>query len=444
MPSSLKLVRQESGGRNSGRWMSICHRPTCSFGPGAPFFNSVKHLCHAIASVTGIHSMSLQPKPSFGARGTRIALPRSVRKRSSKTNKPPREWNVTQLNWRLSPLLLLATCVVGCHRSEVPSFVASTAATKLKAEVRTAVETELTKQTGSYLNPKMLVEEGDTHADLLRGQAIYQQRCVQCHGVSGDGNGVSAKYMYPRPRDYRKGVFKFASTPYGYRPLREDLVRTVRQGIRGTSMPGFSLLPEQDQQAVVDYVLMLTRRGELEEQLVALADAEDAVEPDVVKDELIPDVLRRWADSIAAEVLTITPQPRFTSEHVERGKQAFLTKGCSKCHGEDGRGQTKDNRGTDVWGFPTRAADLTSGMLHGGNRPVDIYRRIYGGINGTPMPGFAIALKDEPETIWNLVAYVLSISNRRRSGEVPEPGPINPYLPVQASTEPKADEPKAE
>ncbi len=48
-------------------------------------------------------------------------------------------------------------------------------------------------------------------------------------------------------------------------------------------------------------------------------------------------------------------------------------------------------------------------MLHGGRRPLDIYRRIYTGINGTPMPAFGDALADEPDTIWNLVHYVLSI-----------------------------------
>jgi len=38
--------------------------------------------------------------------------------------------------------------------------------------------------------------------------------------------------------------------------------------------------------------------------------------------------------------------------------------------------------------------------------PIEIYRRIYSGINGTPMPSFANALKDNPETIWDLVSYV--------------------------------------
>lgn len=335
--------------------------------------------------------------------------------------------------WLVSLACLSPLSLIGCHRSEAPRFVASNGAAGLKAELQLAVEKELVNQTGSFLNPKLLIEDGEPQPDLSLGQTIYQERCVQCHGVTGDGNGPSAKFMYPRPRDYRKGVFKFSSTPYGYRPLREDLLRTVRQGIRGTSMPGFSLLPDQEQQAVVDYILMLARRGELEQQLVDEADAEDSLDLEVVRADLIPMVLNRWAESLAAEVLPATPQPRFTTEHVERGKKAFLTKGCSKCHGEDGRGQTADNRGTDLWGFTTRAADLTSGMLHGGNRPLDIYRRIYSGINGTPMPSFAILLKDEPETIWDLVAYVTSVSNRRRKGDVPAPGPLNPYVPLESS-----------
>jgi mono/diheme cytochrome c family protein len=210
--------------------------------------------------------------------------------------------------------------------------------------------------------------------------------------------------------------------------MREDLLRTVRQGIRGTSMPGFNLLQENDLQCVIDYVLMLARRGELESLVVEQADSDGEVNPDDVESDLVPLVVGRWLDAESREVLPSTPQPRFNMDHVERGRKAFLTKGCSKCHGEDGRGQTTDNRGMDTWGHKTRAADLTSGMLHGGNRPLDIYRRIFNGINGTPMPSFAGQLKDEPETVWDLVAFVLSMTNKRREGQIPAPGPINPYV----------------
>ena len=53
-------------------------------------------------------------------------------------------------------------------------------------------------------------------------------------------------------------------------------------------------------------------------------------------------------------------------------------------------------------------------MLHGGRGPVDIYRRIYSGINGTPMPSFESQFKATPEMLWHMVHYVQYISSGRR------------------------------
>lgn len=334
----------------------------------------------------------------------------------------------------LATLLFLA----GCHRSEPPQFVLGDPAKKLSTELQHAVSHELIQRSGTFLKPRMMPIADEAEPDLARGQAVFQERCEQCHGVTGDGNGPTAKYMYPRPRDYRKGLFKFTSTPYGFRPTRDDLMKTIRQGIRGTSMPGFNLLPEKDLLAVVDYVIMLSRRGELEQLIVSMAESDDAVAADEVESDLVPIVLKRWSDADGGEVLPETPQPKFTAEHVARGKAAFLAKGCSKCHGVDGRGLTYDNRGTDAWGRQTRAADLTSGMLHGGNRPIDIYRRIHNGINGTPMPGFATVFADNPQAIWDVVAYVLTMTDLRRKGQIPSPGPINPYVSAASNPKPSA------
>jgi mono/diheme cytochrome c family protein len=335
----------------------------------------------------------------------------------------------------------LVAVVTGCRPAMIPEFQSSTQVGALPAELQTAVKAELEKYTGTFATPKLLADVHAPAADLPRGQAVYQEYCVQCHGLSGGGDGVTATYMYPRPRDYRKGLFKFASTPYGSRPLRSDLSRTIQRGVRGTSMPAFPLLSPADLDAVVDYVIMLSRRGELEEQLSLTADSEEEVDPEIVADELVPLVVGRWAEAELAQVRPLSLPPKFTDEHVTRGRQAFLTKGCSKCHGEDGRGQTADNRGTDAWGFPTRAADLTSGLLHGGAQPTDVYVRIYNGINGTPMPSFAIALQQEPETVWDLVAYVMHVSSRRRVGETPDPGMMTPYpKPDLAAATPAAQE----
>lgn len=325
---------------------------------------------------------------------------------------------------------------MGCSREPEPQWESSELVTALPSDLQIEVRAQLRDSTGTWSNPRLLTDDTVSESTLKRGQAVYQKRCVQCHGVNGDGAGAAAAFLYPRPRDYRKGIFKFTSTPFGSRPLKEDLIRTVKRGISGTSMPPFKLLAERDIAAVVEYVLVLTQRGELEEQLATLAEQEEELDPELVAEEIVPLVISRWREARAARIDPLTPPPLFAASHVEAGREAFLSRGCSKCHGEDGRGLTADNLKAslkDVWGHPTRAADLTSGMLRGGQEPLDIYRRIYGGINGTPMPGFASALREEPETIWNLVAYVLHVSSRRREGVSPHPGPMTPYIPPAAS-----------
>ena len=71
-----------------------------------------------------------------------------------------------------------------------------------------------------------------------------------------------------------KGLFKFTSTPYGSKPRRSDLIRTLRRGVTGTSMPSFADLAPDDLDAVVDYVIFLSQRGELEHELASIADQE--------------------------------------------------------------------------------------------------------------------------------------------------------------------------
>ena len=323
---------------------------------------------------------------------------------------------------------------VGCQRSEPVQWAASEQVNALAPELAAQVVAAVQVHSGTVLLPRMLTdaapkserEKFARELTLKHGQAVYMKRCVQCHGVSGDGNGPVAASLYPRPRDYRRGIFKFTSTPYGSRPRREDLIATLDRGIVGTSMPSFSLLPKKDIEAVVDYVLVLAQRGELEYQLASEAEAsEELLEEDVP--DYVNVVAGNWKQAAISLTQPLTPQPELTPDRVALGREAFLSKGCSKCHGEDGRGHTKDNIGKDSWGHSTRAADLTSGMLHGGQEPVDIYRRIMNGINGTPMPGFRSSLESEPETIWNLVSYVLSVSNRRREGTLIPAGLMKPY-----------------
>ncbi len=291
---------------------------------------------------------------------------------------------------------------------------------------------------------------------LQSGRMLYMEHCVHCHGTSGDGNGPTAKYLNPRPRDYRPGIFKFTSTKQPEKITTDDLKRVVKQGIPGTYMPSFMLLKDNELSAIVEYVRWLSIRGEMEKKLVnelhgdysstALRERKESGESeDDVRKELETMLKEEFAETVdgiatglseawaAAEVedaLIIPSLPRIedSPESRERGRKLFLsakTK-CVTCHGATGRGNgtaTDDfwpipetqppvnyaERGLhDSWGNKLKPRDLTRGIYRGGRRPVDLYRRIYAGIKGTPMPASGgTALKDDE--IWDLVNYVLSI-----------------------------------
>jgi mono/diheme cytochrome c family protein len=104
---------------------------------------------------------------------------------------------------------------------------------------------------------------------LQLGRVVYMKNCHHCHGVAGDGQGPTAKYLNPKPRDYRDGVYKFTSTLPGVKASREDLKQIVLDGIPGTYMPSFLLLGKAETDAVVEYVRWLSMRGELEKALTA-------------------------------------------------------------------------------------------------------------------------------------------------------------------------------
>lgn len=312
---------------------------------------------------------------------------------------------------------LLAVVAAGCERSTPLAYVSAPELADLDAPLRRAIRDELKKRCGTPQVPKLLGGSADEQQRLSRGAAVYERYCIQCHGVTGDGSGEAAKYLNPHPRDYRRGIFKFTSTGYGNKPRREDLIRTITRGVRGTSMPSFERLSKPDVEAVVDYVLSLTHRGELEILLIAQAQGEGELTEEALEEQANI-VIDQWKEARHQVIEPVTKMPDYSPEAVAAGGAVFQKRECFKCHGRDGRGGLAGNIevGQDAWGFKTAAADLTSGMLHGGSRPIDIYRRIYAGINGTPMPAFADILAQEPDTIWQLVQYVLHLSDERRRG----------------------------
>lgn len=330
----------------------------------------------------------------------------------------------------------------GCAPPVQEAFVSSAQVAALSPELKESVHKVLTEYCGTVQRPKLLGQPGMNPNHLKRGGDIYRQYCQQCHGVTGDGNGPQAAYMIPKPRDYRKGMFKFTSTIYGSKPLREDILRTIRRGILGTSMPSFDLLPPQDLEAVTDYVLVLTHRGELESQLGEAGEFDGAIDPQAVPG-MVQGILDQWKDARTNVVNPRAPMPTLTEANVKAGREMFMSIGCNKCHGDEGRGEVPDALPNDSWGNPNKAADITAGMLRGGTDPLDVYRRIEAGINGTSMPSFRSQFEENPEKVWDLVAYVMSTYDVRRKGIIP-PSIILKPLPGVATSQPEGSAPAGE
>jgi len=251
---------------------------------------------------------------------------------------------------------------------------------------------------------------------LAAGRKTYDSLCAGCHGgefaggVAGDGAGPSAHYMKPRPRNFRKGMFKFASTESGQRPMRKDLYRVVSYGLAGASMPHFKLLTEERRWDVVEYVRYISLRGEFEEQLVTFsADDEELADPEEVAE--IAD--SRWHPDNLRSVFPSTPEPEATAESIERGKGLYLggKANCAGCHGATGIGDGPSAEAfQDGWGYPIKPRDFTNGVYRAGSENRDLWVTIATGINGSPMGAYREVLSSDE--IWDIVHFVRSLEKK--------------------------------
>ncbi len=149
---------------------------------------------------------------------------------------------------------------------------------------------------------------------------LFREHCVICHSLSGSGNGPASQLQNPYPRDFRHGVFKWKSTERGGKPTREDLRELLIRGVPGTAMPSFALQTSDDIDALIDYVIYLSVRGEFERRLIAAAiDDLDygettpsenlRVNRDGEGAQVVADVLTNVADQwrVAETVIVATP-----------------------------------------------------------------------------------------------------------------------------------------
>jgi DMSO reductase family type II enzyme heme b subunit len=220
-------------------------------------------------------------------------------------------------------------------------------------------------------------QPGDANA----GKALYERKCAGCHGDKGDGKGAAAELLLPRPRDFTKGLYKIRTTA-SKTPSDQDLFKIITDGMPGTSMPPWAVLPDKERWNLVAYLKTF---------------AADAFKEAPKKLELPKDVSSSEAS-------------------IKRGKEMFEAIECHKCHGTEGRADGPSRSELkDEWGFPVPPANLTKRWtFRGGSSRTDIATRIANGVLGTPMPAFLDSV-EKPEDVWHLTNYILSLGPDRPS-----------------------------
>jgi DMSO reductase family type II enzyme heme b subunit len=240
--------------------------------------------------------------------------------------------------------------------------------------------------------------QGDANA----GKTVYEHKCLLCHGDKGDGKGPGAEHLLPRPRDFTKGLYKIRTTS-NKTPADADIMKVIHDGMPGTSMPSWAVLPEKDRANLVAYLKTFA--------------------PDVFKE--------------APKKLELPKEVSSSAESIKRGKEMFEAIECHKCHGTEGRGDGPSRAELkDEWGFPIAPANLTRRWtFRGGSTRTDIATRIANGVLGTPMPAFLDAV-EKPEDVWHLTNFIQSLGGDRPA--------YASLITVSAATEAIPDDPNAE
>lgn len=236
-------------------------------------------------------------------------------------------------------------------------------------------------------------------------QDVYATHCAVCHGESGTGDGPAAYLVFPKPRDFTSGRYRFKSTPEEQPPTLEDLRRTIRLGIARTAMPPFGgVLSDEQITELAGYVRSLD--------------------------------VRNAADGPSSPI-AIPPAPDTTAKLIDEGKLVYQAMGCAACHGETGQGDGPSSYSlVDSDGVALPPADFTTGVYKAGREEVDLYRTITVGVPGTPMPGFEAVLEEnlnlpgvseQTNIIWAMVAYLKSLERPREPVGIRTASPLHAH-----------------
>lgn len=87
-----------------------------------------------------------------------------------------------------------------------------------------------------------------------RGRVLFKRKCALCHGERADGNGVRSKGLSAKPANFTSPEWRANTTPV-------HVFQVLNEGKRGTSMPAWPTLSDDQKWDVIAYVLSVAEDG---------------------------------------------------------------------------------------------------------------------------------------------------------------------------------------
>lgn len=318
-------------------------------------------------------------------------------------------------NRPVSSLAAAAMCALllldlnGCGRSSSPASPSNNGSDRMatSATDQPASEAATAPEATPVSSPQVAAEAIDSGT---LGQRLFARHCAACHGERGDGQGVAAPYLFPKPRNLRAGRFRLVSTDNNV-PTREDLQAVLLRGMPGSAMPPWGHLSDEDRDALVGEVMRIRREGAHEHYVQMLKDEEEMTDEEIAAEDVqqeIQDYVNEFTTPGESTEVPSIGSP--TPEAIAGGREVYATNGCIQCHGDTGRGDGAQAM-VDDEGMPTRPRDFTLGIFKGNHDPASLYRRVAYGMPGTPMPSSSNVT---PEQMADLVQYIRSLSTEEQ------------------------------
>lgn len=242
---------------------------------------------------------------------------------------------------------------------------------------------------------------------INKGKMVYTEYCMACHGINGDGKGISAKGLVPPPRNFTLGVYKFGHVISGELPSDEDFKHIIKTGLKGTGMLAWDMSDTQMDQ-VIQYIKTFAP---------AVWEGKD----------------KKIGEPIVA---TIDPfGEAHKSAAIERGAQVYhVVAQCQSCHRayvskDELSAMNKKINNEAIKEFDenlyevklqdsehlvkTLPPDFTWHSVRSASTVEELYVRIAAGVGGTAMPSWKDTISNED--LWAVSHYVRYLMDMKDS-----------------------------